>query len=226
MGAPSALYFLPGALGRTEFWRPASALLAHPAPQVHVSWPGFGGIPPDPAVRGLDDLASRLLEHIDRPCALIAQSMGGVVALLASLRKPELITHLVLSATSGGLPMSALGAQDWRPAVRAAHPGLPDWFASYQQDLSSSLPRLRIPTLLLWGDADPISPLAAGERLASLLPQAELHVFPTATTMSAAPSPDGWRPSSTATWLTSRRLLAQRRRARYHLRSPPRTGAR
>lgn len=178
MGTPSTLYFLPGALGRTEFWGPAASLLAHPAPQVHVRWPGFGGAPPDAAIRGLDDLASRLLEGIDRPSALIAQSMGGVVALLAALRKPELITHLVLSATSGGLPMAALGAHDWRPALRAAHPDLPDWFASYRQDLSASLPQLRIPTLLLWGDADPISPLAAGRRLASLLPRAELHVFP------------------------------------------------
>ncbi len=178
MGRPSTLYFLPGALGRTAFWRPMAGLLTHPAPQVHVAWPGFGGAPPDASIRGLDDLASRLLERIDRPSALVAQSMGGVVALLASLRKPELITHLVLSATSGGLPMAPLGAQDWRPAIRAAHPGLPDWFATYQADLTSSLPKLRIPTLLLWGDADPVSPLAAGERLASLLPRAELHVFP------------------------------------------------
>ena len=178
MGRPSTLYFLPGALGKTEFWRPVAGSLAHPAPQVHVAWPGFGGAPPDASTRGLDDLASRLLERIDRPSALVAQSMGGVVALLASLRKPELITHLVLSATSGGLPMASLGAQDWRPAIRAAHPDLPDWFATYQADLSSGLPKLRIPTLLLWGDADPISPLAAGERLAALLPRAELHVFP------------------------------------------------
>jgi pimeloyl-ACP methyl ester carboxylesterase len=178
VGAPSTLYFLPGALGRTGFWRPASALLAHPAPQVHVAWPGFGGAPHDPSIRSLDDLATMLLARIERPGALIAQSMGGVVALLAALRKPELITHLVLSATSGGLPMSSLGAQDWRPAVRAANPGLPDWFTIYQDDLSSLLPRLRIPALLLWGDADPISPLAAGRRLAALLPQADLHIFP------------------------------------------------
>lgn len=30
---------------------------------------------------------------------------------------------------------------------------------------------------LLWGDADPISPVAVGQRLAALLPQAQLHVF-------------------------------------------------
>lgn len=34
-----------------------------------------------------------------------------------------------------------------------------------------------MPALLLWGDADPLSPVAAGRRLAGLLPRARLHVF-------------------------------------------------
>lgn len=178
MPSPSRIFFLPGALGRTEFWHPAAALLDYPAPKVHVSWPGFSGVPPDPGIRGVDDLATRLLADIDQPSALVAQSMGGVVAMLAALRRPELVTHLVLSVTSGGLDLSALDGEDWRPAIRAAHPGLPDWFIGYREDLAPRLPALRIPTLLLWGDADPISPVKAGQRLASLLPQSALHIFP------------------------------------------------
>jgi pimeloyl-ACP methyl ester carboxylesterase len=175
---PSQLLFLPGALGRTEFWRPAASLLTHPAQQAHMAWPGFSGMPQDPAIRHIDDLASRVLARIDRPTALIAQSMGGVVALLAALRKPDLVTHLVLSVTSGGMRMDEFGAEDWRPLTRAANPGLPDWFYNYQEDLTPRLPALRMPALLLWGDADPISPVKAGERLAALLPNAALHVIP------------------------------------------------
>ncbi|MGJ7914710.1 alpha/beta fold hydrolase [Massilia sp. LXY-6] len=175
---PSKLLFLPGALGRTEFWHPAAELLAYPAQKVHMTWPGFSGIPPDPAIRNVDDLATRVLAHIEAPSALIAQSMGGVVAMLAALRKPALVTHLVLSVTSGGMRMDDVDAQDWRPAVQAEHPGLPDWFISHQEDLAPKLATLRIPTLLLWGDADPISPVKAGQRLASVLPRAELHVIP------------------------------------------------
>jgi pimeloyl-ACP methyl ester carboxylesterase len=175
---PSRLLFLPGALGRTEFWHSAAELLTYPAQKVHVTWPGFSGIPPDPAIRNIDDLVTRLLAGIDQPSALIAQSMGGVVAMLAALRKPELVTHLVLSVTSGGMDMAAFDAQDWRPATRAAHPGLPDWFSCYQEDLTPRLATLRIPTLLLWGDADPLSPVKVGQRLASVLPLAELHVIP------------------------------------------------
>lgn len=175
---PSKLLFLPGASGRTEFWHPVSSLLEYAAPRVHVSWPGFGGAPRDPAIRGIDDLVDMVAAGIDQPSALIAQSMGGVVAMLAALRKPELVTHLVLSATSGGVDMSAFDAQDWRPAMRAAHPDLPDWFTRYQDDLAPRLPALRMPTLLVWGDADPIAPVEAGRHLARLLPQASLHVFP------------------------------------------------
>jgi pimeloyl-ACP methyl ester carboxylesterase len=175
---PSRLFFLPGALGRTEFWHPVAGLLDYPAPRVHVAWPGFDGVPPDAGIRGIDDLVARFLAGIDEPCAVIAQSMGGVVAMRAALEKPHLFTHLVLSVTSGGVDMTAFDAEDWRPGLLAAHPGLPDWFASYHEDLSPGLSALRIPTLLLWGEADPISPVKVGQRLASLLPRAELHVFP------------------------------------------------
>ncbi|WP_338762496.1 alpha/beta fold hydrolase [Massilia sp. METH4] len=178
MQRPSKIFFLPGALGRPEFWQPIASLLHHPARKVHVTWPGFSGIPPDPGIRGIEDLVERIVAGIDEPSALIAQSMGGVVAVLAALRKPDLVTHLVLSVTSGGMDMAALDAQDWRPALRVAHPGLPDWFTGYREDLSQRLPGLRMPTLLLWGDADPISPVKVGERLAALLPRAALHVLP------------------------------------------------
>jgi len=55
---------------------------------------------------------------------------------------------------------------------------LPDWFTSYHDDLAPQLSTLRIPALLLWGDADPISPVQVGERLAGLLPQANLQLIP------------------------------------------------
>lgn len=37
---------------------------------------------------------------------------------------------------------------------------------------------MQAPTLLLWGDADPISPVAVGERLLGVLPCARLQVLP------------------------------------------------
>jgi len=178
IASPAKLIFLPGASGDTRFWRPVAERLAHSAQQVHIGWPGFGDTPPVPGVTGMDDLVTRVLAEIDRPTALVAQSMGGIVAVLAALERPGLITHLILTVTSGGVDMSALEAQDWRPDFAAANPTLPRWFLDDHTDLTLRLGELHMPVLLLWGDSDPISPVRVGQRLAQLLPRAELQVFP------------------------------------------------
>ena len=176
--SPTKLLFLPGASGNTQFWHPVAQRLTHPAQQRHIGWPGFGDTPPSPDIAGMQDLATRVLTEIDQPTALVAQSMGGIVAVLAALERPELITHLTLTVTSGGVDMSDLDAQDWRSEFAAANPTLPRWFLDDRTDLTLRLAELRMPVLLLWGDADSISPVRVGKRLARLLPHAELHVFP------------------------------------------------
>jgi pimeloyl-ACP methyl ester carboxylesterase len=173
---PSKLIFLPGARGEPGFWHVLGNRLSSPAQKVFVAYPGFGDEPRDPTIHGLEDLVRRLLLQIDQPTAIIAQSMGGILAVHAALQKPELVTHLVLSVTSGGVDMDSLGAADWRRAFAAANPQLPDWFIEHRTDLSEQLQSLKQPVLLLWGDADPISPVAVGQRLLALLPNAWLHV--------------------------------------------------
>ncbi|HVB48266.1 MAG TPA: alpha/beta fold hydrolase [Burkholderiales bacterium] len=175
---PSQILFLPGASGRTQLWEPVASLLTYPAPKGHFGWPGFGSTPPDPLVNGIDDLVRKVVAKVDQPTALIAQSMGGAIAVRVALEKPELITHLVLAVTSGGIDVAGLGGQDWRPSFHESHPMLPRWFSVYQEDLSAKLPSITIPVLLLWGDSDPISPVRVGEHLASILPCAHLHVIP------------------------------------------------
>jgi pimeloyl-ACP methyl ester carboxylesterase len=174
---PTRLLFLPGASGNTRFWHPVADLLTHPGERIHYGWPGFGLMPPDPSITGIDGLVAKVVADIDRPTALIAQSMGGVIAMRAALEKSKLVTHLVLTVTSGGVDISDLGAQEWRESFQAANPTFPRWFADYKEDLTEQLKKINMPVVLLWGDADPISPVAVGQRLASLLPRAELHVI-------------------------------------------------
>lgn len=173
---PSKLLFLPGASGNTQFWLPVAKLLTYPAEKVYLKWPGFGPIPADPKVNSMHDLVDLVVAEIDQPVALIAQSMGGVIAVQAVLKKPELVTHLVLAVTSGGLDFESFAAQDWRPLIHAANPSFPRWFSDYDEDLTPQFHKIQAPTLLLWGDADPISPVSVGQRLAALLPHAKLHI--------------------------------------------------
>ncbi len=178
MPAPTKLIFLPGAAGSPKFWQPVSDRLAHPATRKLLGWPGFDAVPTDPNIRGMEDLVAMVVKEMDQPCALIAQSMGGVIAVQAALQRSEPLTHLVLAVTSGGVNMSRFQAEDWRPSFNAANPTAPPWFVDCHEDLSSRIPSILAPTLLLWGDADPISPVAVGEHLQKLLPDSSLHVLP------------------------------------------------
>jgi pimeloyl-ACP methyl ester carboxylesterase len=76
------------------------------------------------------------------------------------------------------MDLASLDGEDWRPSILANCPGLPDWFINYREDLTPRLSTLCMPTLLLWGDSDPISPVKVGQKLAALLPQSDLHVIP------------------------------------------------
>ncbi|MFZ4858115.1 MAG: alpha/beta fold hydrolase [Desulfuromonadaceae bacterium] len=174
---PQRLLFLPGASGNTSFWRPVAGMLTAPDEKVHFGWPGFGPTPHDPAFMGINDLVKLVTAEITVPSALIAQSMGGVIALLAALEKPDLVTHLVLTATSGGMNLDEFGAHNWRPTFMAANPTCLSWFTDYKIDLTDRLGSIRTPALLLWGDNDPISPPEVGERLMKLIPCSELHVL-------------------------------------------------
>lgn len=182
IGPPAEkLLFLPGASGNVRFWHPVSDGLHHPGRREFFGWPGFGGVPPASDITGIDDLVTRVVASITGPVDLLAQSMGGTIAIRAALRKPDLVKHLVLSVTSGGLDVAALGASDWRPAFRKLNPTLPGWFADYREDLTPRLGELPFPVLLLWGDADPISPVAVGRRLAELIPKSELVIIANGT---------------------------------------------
>ncbi|HEY9216798.1 MAG TPA: alpha/beta hydrolase, partial [Phenylobacterium sp.] len=67
---------------------------------------------------------------------------------------------------------------DWRVGYRRTYPNAAAWIREERADLTAALPGLTCPSLLLFGDADPIAPPFVGERLAALLPNAALHTVP------------------------------------------------
>ncbi len=50
-------------------------------------------------------------------------------------------------------------------------------FASPEHDLRRQASSIRAPTLVVWGERDPVIPLRVGRRIVSLIPGAELSVF-------------------------------------------------
>lgn len=168
--------FLPGAAGSASFWKPAARSAGLDG--VFLNWPGLGDEPADPRVNSIDDLVAMVLDHMAEPVNIVAQSMGGAVAIMAALAQPAKVNRLVLAVTSGGIPVVDLGGSEWRANYRRRFPHAGRWIAAPVPDLSSQISSITAPTLLLWGDDDPISPVAVGKRLENLLPNASLHVIP------------------------------------------------
>lgn len=178
------MVFLPGAVGAAGFWKPVGSLLPARWTKRYLSWPGLGNEPPDPSVRGIEDLANIVKDELGEhgePADLVAQSMGGVVAVRAAARWPDQVRRLVLVATSGGLDIASLGGADWRQDYRREFPGAQRWVTAHAPGHIDGIEGITAPALLVWGDADPISPLPVGQRLAALLPAAVLKVIPGGT---------------------------------------------
>ncbi|HEX9285525.1 MAG TPA: alpha/beta hydrolase [Nitrospirales bacterium] len=173
--AQRRVIFLPGASGDGRFWQPVAERLP-PCTKIFIDYPGAGRIPHSPLVRSFDDLVAMTMRHMDRPVDLVAQSMGGVVAVRAALRRPQRVRRLVLTATSGGVNFKSFNHREWRDQYRREYPSAADWVTAYRVDLTDQFSHLNVPTLLLWSDTDEISPLAVGKHLATLLPHADLVV--------------------------------------------------
>lgn len=172
------LFFLPGVGGDPDFWRPLGDRLPAEWRKTYFDWPGLGNQPADPVVNSYNDLIGLVEAQLpDYPVDLLAQSMGGAMAMTLALRHPERIRKLVLAVTSGGMAMSAFDAEDWRTDYRREYPQAAEWIMAEKPDISEQLCKIRQPVLLIWGDSDPISPVAAGQYLAGCLPHAELHII-------------------------------------------------
>lgn len=169
------LIFLPGASGNTTFWQPVIQRLPQDDSTMVVAYPSFGGYPDDVDVQSFESLQDDVLNQIQQPSVVIAQSMGGIFAVQVALQKPEQVQALVLVATSGGIDLSPFQVADWREDYQQSFT-VPDWFVQHQSDLTGSLERIQCPVLLIWGDADPISPVALGQALHRQIPHAELHI--------------------------------------------------
>ena len=172
------ILFLPGSGASPDFWKPVGSLLPADWPKEYFGWPGLGRQPHDPAVNGLDDLIAMVVAKMDAPVDLVAQSMGGVIAARIALAHPQLVHRLVLTVTSGGVDMAAFGASDWRADYRKSFPNAAEWIYAPRTAAPLPVERITAPTLLIWGDSDPISPVAVGKHLEKSLPDARLHVVP------------------------------------------------
>lgn len=174
-------------------------------------------LPPGTTTRQLaDDLATFLDRAFAEPVVLAGHSMGGMVAQWVAATRPELLSHLVLTATAArpddgmrqvlGEWAELVRAHRWRAFAEAAdraswtgsellrrrlllrltrpraapdlverHLALTE--ACLGHDTSDWLSRIRVPTLVLAGEADPVVSTASSRALADGIRGAQLQVL-------------------------------------------------
>lgn len=156
-------------------------------------YPGLDGVAAAPQLSTLDDLMQRLLAGLPECFDLVAKSMGSVLALRLVLAAPQRVRRLVLLATTGGLDVAAEGAAEWREAFVRAYPEAPRWFVDDRSDVEAELGRVQQPTLLLFGEADELAPVAVGRRLLAGCRGRGWRCSRRRRTTSRASSPTWWR---------------------------------
>ncbi|MFN7980156.1 MAG: alpha/beta fold hydrolase [Vicinamibacterales bacterium] len=177
MSAALHVTFIPGAAGRGSFWEPVAGALPSSWTTTLVDLPGLGTTPAIDGVASYDDLATHVAAGMNGPGVVVAQSMGTYVALQLAWRRPDLVTHLVLVAATGGANMQELGAADWRDGYAREYPDAAPWATEPVGDLSAAMTLMAMPVLLIWPTRDPLSPLAVAQHLRSRFMNATLRTI-------------------------------------------------
>jgi len=141
-----------------------------------IAYPSFCGFPDHADIQNFNDLQSYVLNQIQAPAIIIAQSMGGIFAVQAALQKVDQIKALVLVATSGGINLTPFDVADWREEYQQTFQ-VPDWFVTHSEFSDTRLGEIQCPVLLIWGNADPISPVSVGQYLHEKLSHSKLVII-------------------------------------------------
>jgi pimeloyl-ACP methyl ester carboxylesterase len=100
-GDGEPLLLVHGLGGAAANWLALAPLLL-PGRRVFVpELPGHGGSAPLPAAPSLNAYADRLALLMDEPAAVVGHSLGGAITLRLAIRRPELVSALVLAGAAG-----------------------------------------------------------------------------------------------------------------------------
>jgi pimeloyl-ACP methyl ester carboxylesterase len=198
-GEGPALVHLHGAGGLRL--SPAHDLLAKQFRVVTFEMPGFGASPENTKTQTMPELATTMAAAADKlgldRYDLMGTSFGGKAALWLALQQPERVTGLVLESPAairpeGGAPPPSspealarlLYAHPERqppapapdPAVLAKQQRLVARLRgpNRDRDLETQLPRLKAPTLVVFGTRDRMIPPEMGHFYKELIPNCHL----------------------------------------------------
>jgi pimeloyl-ACP methyl ester carboxylesterase len=100
-GEGEPLLLVHGLGGSAANWLALAPLLLSGRQVIVPELPGHGGSDPLAAAASLTAYADRLAGLLDAPAAVVGHSLGGAIALRLAIRRPELLSALVLAGAAG-----------------------------------------------------------------------------------------------------------------------------
>jgi pimeloyl-ACP methyl ester carboxylesterase len=212
-GPPVAL--IHGLAGSARWWERNVDALARHHLVAAVDLVGFGQnrrflglpevLPPFPDVTAL---LARWLETFGEPVHVMGHSMGGQLAIRLAAERPDLVRSLVL-VDAAGIPFERNLIEHLRPLPKPPFGGpriarmlIPDFFRAGPTsvavasarvllgDMREAMRAIRVPTLLVWGENDPLVPLHYGEAMQEEIPGSRLVVLPRAAHVAMWDAPE------------------------------------
>ena len=107
-----------------------------------------------------------------------AAMLGGMFPLGGDWVNELLTSQLEQLEVRGFNPALLLHSPMLRQQLLGGDPKVISAYAVAQHDYSRALRDLRVPTLVLWGEQDQVTPLRTGQLVAATIPDARLKVFP------------------------------------------------
>jgi pimeloyl-ACP methyl ester carboxylesterase len=176
VGHGEPVVLLHGLSGSSRWWR-RNLSLAEQFELYLVDLPS-GRIGPRRALSEASEWLHDFMRAAELPRAhVVAHSMGGMIAVRLAANRPEAVDRLVLVAPAG-IPSGRSMIGHALPLLRAAISSSPEFLLLLArdalrtgpltlwrtvgellaEDVRDALPAIRAPTLLIWGDGDPIVP--------------------------------------------------------------------
>jgi pimeloyl-ACP methyl ester carboxylesterase len=214
-GAGAPVVLLHGLSGSSRWWDRNVEALAERYLVAAIDLVGFGkntrfaGLPQVlPSFQEVTALLARYLETFGEPVHLVGHSMGALLWIRLAAERPDLVRSLVL-VDAAGMPFTLDPRPHLRPlpkppfgGVRIARVLLPDAWRAGPTSVAVATARvlfgdardwmhaLDVPTLLVWGENDPLTPLAFGEAMQREIRGAKLVVLPRAAHVSMYDRPE------------------------------------
>jgi pimeloyl-ACP methyl ester carboxylesterase len=154
-GDGEPLVLVHGLGGAASNWLALAPLLLQGRRLLVPELPGHGGSEPLPGHPRLNDYADALGSVVESECTtavpLVGHSFGGAVALRLAIRRPELVSGLVLAGAAG----ISSGTRRARYALTITGLVQPGRRIAPHRRLVARSPLLRTLALGRWGAADP-----------------------------------------------------------------------